>query len=106
MKILIATNNNHKLKEYAEMFTPLGIEITSPKQEGLDIDPLENGKTFEENSLLKAQSFKEHTSLPVLSDDSGLSIDALDGFPGIYSARFASEQGGNKIANERIDYYV
>ena len=88
MKILIATNNNHKLKEYAEMFTPLGIEITSPKQEGLDIDPLENGKTFEENSLLKAQSFKEHTSLPVLSDDSGLSIDALDGFPGIYSARF------------------
>ena len=102
MKILIATNNNHKLKEYAEMFTPLGIEITSPKQEGLDIDPLENGKTFEENSLLKAQSFKEHTSLPVLSDDSGLSIDALDGFPGIYSARFASEQGGNKIANERI----
>ena len=102
MKILIATNNNHKLKEYAEMFTPLGIEITSPKQEGLDIDPLENGKTFEENSLLKAQSFKEHTSLPVLSDDSGLSIDALDGFPGIYSARFASEQGGNKIANERM----
>ena len=75
MKILIATNNNHKLKEYAEMFTPLGIEITSPKQEGLDIDPLENGKTFEENSHIKAKEANRLCKEYILADDSGLCIN-------------------------------
>ena len=100
--LMIATNNDHKLKEFDEMLSPYGIKVHSPKEFNIEDNPDENGKTFEENSLIKAESLARHTSMPLIADDSGLSVDALGGFPGIYSARFAKEQGGNKFANLEI----
>lgn len=100
--LLIATNNDHKLKEYDEMLSPYGIKVHSPKEYGIEDNPDETGKTFKENSLIKALSLAKHTKMPLIADDSGLSVDALGGFPGIYSARFAKECGGNKEANLEI----
>ena len=100
--LMIATNNEHKLHEFDEMLSPYSIRVHSPKEFNIVDNPIENGKTFKENSLIKAESLSKKTSMPVIADDSGLSVNALDGFPGIYSARFAKEQGGNKIANLEI----
>ena len=94
LKFLLATNNVHKAQEFREILNPLGIEIVTPKDLGLNIDPEENGKTFRENSLIKAKAFFEASGLTTIADDSGLCIEALDGKPGIYSARFATENGG------------
>lgn len=102
LEIVIASNNPHKIKEYEEMFSSYSIKVLSPKELGIDIDPNESGTTFKENSLIKALAFAKCTNKCVLADDSGLSVDALDGFPGIYSARFAKEEGGNKEANLKI----
>lgn len=102
LEIVIASNNPHKIKEYEEMFSSYSIKVLSPKELGIDIDPNETGTTFKENSLIKALAFAKYTNKCVLADDSGLSVDALDGFPGIYSARFAKEEGGNKEANLKI----
>lgn len=99
---MIATNNDHKLKEFDEMLSFYGIKVHSPKEFGIEDNPDETGKTFAENSLIKASSLARLTSMAVIADDSGLSVDALDGFPGIYSARFAKECGGNKNANLEI----
>lgn len=101
-KLVVATNNDHKIKEYQDMFSPFGISIISPKELSITSDPEENGNTYEENSLIKARAVAKYTSLPVMADDSGLSINALNGFPGIHSARFAKEEGGNKAANIKI----
>ncbi len=100
--LMIATNNDHKLKEFDEMLSPYGIKVHSPKEYGIVDNPDETGKTFAENSLIKASSLGRLTDMAVIADDSGLSVDALNGFPGIYSARFASECGGNKYANLEI----
>ena len=99
MKLLVASNNDHKIKEYEEMFSPLGIEVIAPKDLGIKDEAIENGKTFEENSLIKANFLKKYVDYPIIADDSGLCIDALNGFPGIYSARFAKERGGHLKAN-------
>lgn len=88
-EIVIATSNPNKLKEFKRMLEPLGYKVTSLKEENLEIDAEETGSTFEENSLIKANCI--HKKLPhkaVIADDSGLEIEALGGFPGIYSARF------------------
>ncbi len=98
-KLVVASNNEHKIKEYKEMFTPLGIEVIAPKDLNINIDPDECGNTYEENSLIKAKTISRYTSLPIIADDSGLSVKALNDFPGIHSSRFAKELGGNKIAN-------
>ena len=97
--LLVATNNAHKIHEYEEMFSPYGIKVHSPKELGIHVDPDENGTTFEANSLIKAKALQEFTKMPLIADDSGLCVEALDGFPGIHTARFASEHGGNAIAN-------
>lgn len=97
--LLIATNNDHKIKEYKEMFSPLGINVHSPKEFNTTDEAIENGKTFEENSLIKAKHLADRVKMAVIADDSGLCVDALQGFPGIYSARFAKERGGNAKAN-------
>lgn len=99
MKLVIASNNAHKINEYKVMFSPLGIEVLSPNELNINEEPEENGKTYEENSLIKAKAIAKHTSFPVLADDSGLNVKALNDFPGIYSARFAKENGGNEKAN-------
>lgn len=88
LNIVIATGNKDKVREYKELFQNLDIEVTSMKEEGIDIDIDENGITFQENSMIKAMAVAKHTSKIVIADDSGLCISALDDFPGIKSARF------------------
>lgn len=87
-KIVLATNNKHKLEEFNSMFASYNVEVISLKDAGIVCDPEENGKTFKDNSLIKAKEVANFTKYPVISDDSGLVIKSLDGFPGVYSARF------------------
>lgn len=89
LEIVIATNNPNKVEEYRQMFASISnIKLFSLKDENIHIEIEENGKTFEENSLIKAEAISKLTNKFVLADDSGLEIEALDNFPGIYSARF------------------
>lgn len=89
LKFIAATNNANKIREFREILSPLGIEILSMKETGFDSDPEETGETFEENALIKARALAKIANLPVLADDSGLEVDALNGAPGVYSARYA-----------------
>ncbi len=91
MKLLIATNNAHKKREIDEILSPLGYETVTPKQLGIIFDPEENGQTFEENAMIKAQYGFQMTGMPTIADDSGLCVTALNGRPGIYSARYGGE---------------
>lgn len=87
-KLLIASNNSHKVEEYQEILADLPVVITYPAAEGLVLDPAETGHTFEENAIIKALAFARASKLPTLADDSGLEVDALGGEPGVYSARY------------------
>lgn len=89
-KILIATGNPHKVKEFKEILEVLGInvELVSPKDLGEYSEPVENGTTYAENSLIKAKFYYNMYHLPTLADDSGIEIDFYDGKPGVFSARF------------------
>lgn len=89
MKIIAATKNNNKLREFGQILKDF--EIISQEEAGIDIDVEETGTTFEENSLLKARAIFEKTGIAALADDSGLCVDALDGAPGVYSARYGGE---------------
>ena len=89
LEIVIATNNPNKVEEYRQMFASISnIKLFSLKDENIHIEIEENGKTFKENSLIKAETISKFTNKFILADDSGLEIEALDNFPGIYSARF------------------
>ncbi len=94
-KMVIASHNQGKIKEIAELLAPHGMEVISAYELGLD-DVEETGTTFAANASLKAQAAAKATGLPALSDDSGLCIDALEGAPGIYSARWAERQDGSR----------
>lgn len=94
MKFLIATNNQGKVKEFQRILIPFGIEVVTPKELGLNLDVEENGSTFAENAKIKAEAFREATGLPTIADDSGLCIDALNGEPGVNTARY----GGADLA--------
>lgn len=88
--IVIATKNRGKAREYGEMLAPLGITVkTLAVFPQFTID--ENGQTFEENAMIKAQTAVDHLGLPVMADDSGLVVDALNGAPGVHSARYAGD---------------
>ena len=89
MKIIAATKNKNKLREFGEILK--GFEIVSQEDAGVDLDVEETGTTFEENSLLKAKAIFEATGIPAIADDSGLCVDALGGEPGVYSARYGGE---------------
>lgn len=91
MKIVLATNNENKLREVREILSPAGIEVISQSEAGADIEVEENGKTFAENAHLKAKAVYDLTGLPVIADDSGLEVDFLNGAPGVMSKRFAPE---------------
>ncbi|MBE5818496.1 MAG: XTP/dITP diphosphatase [Clostridiales bacterium] len=91
MTILMATNNAHKIKEIKEIFADTDYTVVSPKELGIKIDVEEDGTTFAENSLKKAQGFCNATGLIAIADDSGLVVDALDGQPGVYSARYGGD---------------
>ncbi len=88
MKVVLASKNPHKLEEIRRILEKLDIVLVLESELGVDIDVEETGKTFEENSFLKANAVMKATGLPALADDSGIAVDALNGEPGIYSARY------------------
>jgi len=99
-KILVGTNNSGKLKEIRDLL-PKNIKIYSTSDFKIE-SPTENGKTFEENSLIKARFFSKRSKMICLSDDSGLEIDILEGSPGIYSARWGGKKGNFTKAMNRV----
>lgn len=114
MKIVVASNNEHKIREIREILQGSGFEVRSLKEEGIDLEPEETGKTFEENAYIKARAVYDHIRQKtepkkdkkeirrklVLADDSGLAVEYLEGAPGVYSARYAGRQGDDE-ANKR-----
>lgn len=91
MKFVLASKNPHKLVEMQAILGELGVEVVLESDVGVDLEVEETGTTFEENSFLKAQAVMEATGLPAIADDSGLCVDALNGAPGVYSARYGGE---------------
>lgn len=89
MKIILASNNKNKLREIKDVLSPYGYEVISQAEAGADIEAEETGSTFEENAEIKARAVYDICHTPVIADDSGLTVDALNGAPGIYSARYA-----------------
>ncbi len=93
-RLVVASGNAHKLREIAQIFT--GFEVVSQKQMGFDKDVEETGETFEENALIKARAVCSALGCIALADDSGICVDALDGAPGVYSARYCGYHGSDK----------
>lgn len=91
MKLVLASQNENKLREMTSILSQLGVEVCLQSELGLHVDVEETGSTFEENSLLKARAVMEASGLPAIADDSGLCVDALGGAPGVYSARYGGE---------------
>lgn len=108
VKIIIATRNQGKVREMANSFSHLAVELISladwEKDLGLSEhpEPIEDGKTFEENSYIKADFYAKLTGLPCIADDSGLEVDALDGAPGVYSARYSGEDATDEKNNAKL----
>lgn len=90
-KFVLATHNPGKLKEMAGILSRFGVEVVSPKDLRLTVDVEETGATFAENAMLKAKAICKAAGLPAIADDSGLCVDALNGGPGVYSARYGGE---------------
>lgn len=103
MVFFVATKNEGKKKELLRILSPLGIDVISEKDLDKPLgDVVEDGKTFEENALIKARYAAKETLLPSVADDSGLCVDALDGAPGIYTARYAGEPTDNAKNNAKL----
>jgi XTP/dITP diphosphohydrolase len=105
-KLLIATNNPGKVKELQELLKGLNIELITPSQINLDLDVIEDGVTYAENATKKALAFAQASNLISLADDSGLEVDALNGEPGLYSARYGSTNGKKLSDAERRTYLL
>jgi XTP/dITP diphosphohydrolase len=103
LKLLLATNNQGKVREFQYLLKDCGVEIVTPAQSGLKLDVQESGATYEENARLKAEAFASASGLLTLSDDSGLEVDALNGEPGIRSSRYAGE-GASDV--QRVNYLL
>ena len=88
MKVVLASKNAHKLQELQDILSAQGVEVILESAAGVDVEVEETGTTFEENSLLKARAVMEASGLPAIADDSGMMVDALNGAPGVYSARY------------------
>jgi XTP/dITP diphosphohydrolase len=101
-KLLIATNNAGKLREYTALLGDLPVQLTTPQQEGIELEVEENGATFAENALLKARAYCAASRLPTLADDSGLEVEALGGAPGVYSARYAGNNATDRQRYEKL----
>ena len=91
MKFVLATHNPGKIQEMQAILSQLGVEVVSPAELGVDVDVEETGETFAENAMLKAKAICAAAGLPAIADDSGLCVDALNGGPGVYSARYGGE---------------
>ena len=110
MKIIVATKNIHKIKEISHVLNPLGFDVISQHDAGIDIDVEETGDTFEKNALIKARAVALVCDDYVLADDSGLCVESLDGRPGVLSARYAGEGASdadkiNKLLGELEGVY-
>ncbi|MDR1627867.1 MAG: RdgB/HAM1 family non-canonical purine NTP pyrophosphatase [Oscillospiraceae bacterium] len=103
MRFVLSSNNKGKLEEISKILTPLGINVCTLKDLGIEMqEPEETGKTFKENAKIKALAAYNLTGLPTIADDSGLEVDALGGKPGIYSARFAGENVSEQENAEKL----
>ena len=91
MKFILATHNPGKLREMSDILSHLGVEVVSPADMGITVEVEETGTTFAENAMLKAKAICAASGLPAIADDSGLCVDALNGGPGVYSARYGGE---------------
>lgn len=103
LRLLVATNNTGKVREFSSLLSSDDWELTTPTQEGIDIEIQETGKTFEENAEIKATAYAKSSHLVAIADDSGLEVAALNGEPGVLSARYAGE---NASDSERIEYLL
>ena len=90
-KFVLASHNPGKIKEMSAILAQFGVEVVSPKELGITVDVEETGTTFAENAMLKAKAICAASGLPAIADDSGLCVDALNGGPGVYSARYGGE---------------
>lgn len=99
MKLIIASNNAHKLKEIKAILADKFDEIVSMKEAGIEHETIEDGTTFMENAIKKAREIVEISGCCAIADDSGICVDALDGAPGLYSARFSGEHGNDEANN-------
>ena len=102
LQIIFATGNKDKLREVREIMKDMDVEVVSMKEEGILVDIVEDGTSFEENATIKARTIAEHTDAIVLADDSGLEVDYLNKEPGIYSARYMGEDTSYTIKNQAI----
>lgn len=102
MKLVIASQNHGKLREFHQILAPYFEEIVSMAEAGVDTAAAETGSSFRENALLKARYLYERLHCACLADDSGLCVDALGGAPGIYSARYAGEHGDDAANNRKL----
>ena len=104
MKLILASNNKNKLKEFRELTSGMDVQILSQSEAGYDIDVEETGLTFEENAFLKADAVTKLSGLAAIADDSGLVVDALNGEPGIYSARYGPGHAASD--SDRYNYLL
>ena len=103
MKIIIATHNKHKLAEMSRILSPMGYEVVTDTDLGIELsDVEENGETFLDNARIKAESGCKESGYPCIADDSGLCVDALDGAPGVYSARYSGVHGDDDGNNRKL----
>jgi XTP/dITP diphosphohydrolase len=104
--LLIATNNRGKIEELQALLKGTGVELITPAQMGLDLDVVEDGHTYAENAAKKAVAFAQTSGRIALADDSGLEVQALDGEPGLYSARYGSQDGQKLSDKDRRAYLI
>ena len=103
MKIIIATHNKHKLQEMGRILSPMGYEVVTDLDLGIELsDVEENGETFLDNARIKAEAGCKESGLPCIADDSGLCVDALNGAPGVYSARYSGVHGDDDGNNRKL----
>ena len=103
MKIIIATHNKHKLQEMSRILSPMGYEVVTDLDLGIELsDVEENGETFLDNARIKAEAGCKESGLPCIADDSGLCVDALNGAPGVYSARYSGVHGDDDGNNRKL----
>ena len=102
MKVVLASHNAKKITEMRAILSQMGVEVLSQRDVGVDLEPEETGTTFEANARIKATAVMEATGLPAIADDSGLCVDALDGAPGVYSARYCGHHGDDEANNDKL----
>lgn len=104
MKIYLASGNHHKKVEMSRLLG--GIELVLPSEEGIEFDVEENGKTFVENAIIKAEALYDIVKAPVIADDSGLMVDALGGAPGLHTARYGEDVFGRTLSTKEKYMYL